>query len=581
MSLTGALYSTLAGLQNTEGRISVLSTNVNNADTPGYTRKELESQFTTINGITGVTKSSIETVNFDPYLLESLVQDTSVASYFDTINQYLSDFSRDQGSVEGGNSVSAFAADLMTAIERLSVTPEDSSLKSLVIGEADRLATEMRRLSRTIQEYRLLADQGIESAVVEINDITAKINDLNKRITVDSGLGNSTATFEDERRVELEKLSSLVDVDYFINDNNQLQIYLSGRPLVDNRARVIEYTAVTNLDKNVLYPGPIGPIDLDGFDITTLLQNGEVAGLVDVRDTLMVEEQAKLDEFANVLMREMNALLNSGASVPPPTSMEGSLEGLAIGDAIPAPRFGTFRIATTDGNGFVQNSFDFDLSTIPTVGVLITQINTNLAGDITASLGTDGQLILTADNAGEGISIAAQNGVIGPDAVGFSDYFGLNNMFDGTGADDIFLSQYLSDNPELLATGRLIGGPLPPSNQGVFVGDSSLASEMQDVFITNYSFNAAGNFAAQTESLSRYIDKIIGDTSYRANNAAVNRDINQSLLEQTKTSLENLSGVNVDEEMANLIDLEAKYEASATMIATIQELFDTLIAAVR
>ena len=104
---------------------------------------------------------------------------------------------------------------------------------------------------------------------------------------------------------------------------------------------------------------------------------------------------------------------------------------------------------------------------------------------------------------------------------------------------------------------------------------------MHDAFTSAYSFAAAGNFAAQSDSLTNYIDNLISDVAYRASNAETTASIAQSLMDQTKSTLENMSGVNIDEEMANLIDLEAKYEASATMIKTLQDMFDTLLGAVR
>jgi flagellar hook-associated protein 1 FlgK len=126
-----------------------------------------------------------------------------------------------------------------------------------------------------------------------------------------------------------------------------------------------------------------------------------------------------------------------------------------------------------------------------------------------------------------------------------------------------------------LNTGTGIG------DRAVNVGDASLTNELSTAFSTSYSYAAAGNFAAQNDSLNNYIDKIISDVAFRANNAKTDADITSNLMQQTKNTLQNLSGVNIDEEMAYLIDLEAKYEASATMLSVLQEMYDTLIAAVR
>ena len=83
---------------------------------------------------------------------------------------------------------------------------------------------------------------------------------------------------------------------------------------------------------------------------------------------------------------------------------------------------------------------------------------------------------------------------------------------------------------------------------------------MVNALSDDYSFTAAGNFGAQTESINNYADKFIGDIALRAGNARANSDVTTKLMEQTKTTIQNISAVNIDEEMANLIDLEAKYE---------------------
>lgn len=577
-TLSNALTNTVSGLQNTESRINVLSGNVTNADKPGYTRKELENSYINVNGQTLVSTSSIETVNFNPYLFESLVEDTSIAAFNTLFADYLSTYTNELGTINGDNSLSAFANDLAASLDRLSLTPEDASLKNQVIANASRLATELNRTSESIQDYRLQADQNIERTVVQINESVTRIEELNEQIIEADVYNTTSSNLEDERRAELEKLSSLINIKYFINNDNEVQIYTGGRPLLTAQAHRIEYSSNTNLDKTTLYPGGFGAIDIDGFDLTTTLKQGELGALVQLRDETFVQEQAKMDEYSSVLIRELNTLLNTGASVPAPSDVIGAVEGLA--GVTPLGATGFVRIATTDINGVVQNFSDINLTVLADVNALIGAINGALGPDVTASLTADGELRLLANNAGEGIAInQLDSAFAGPET--FSMRFGLNNFFDGSGADDIMVSQYLLDNGENLATSSLTATALAIGDVGVNIGDSSLTTLMSNAFKVDTTYNAAGNFSAQTESLNNYIDKIISDAAYRTNNAEANRDVSITLIEQAKTTLQNLSAVNVDEELANLIDLEAKYEASATMIATIQELFDALLAAVR
>ena len=580
MALTSALHTSFAGIRNTEAKIYTTSSNVTNADKPGYTRKEIETNYLSVNDQTVAFSTSLETVDYNLYLFENLIEDTTAASFHDTISTYLTQYSAQLGTTNGDNSLAAFVDDFATNLAQLSATPEDASLKSNVIDAAEILTRELNRVSDSIQEYRLQVDAEIERSVTEINDSLQKIADINEMIIEANVAGQSTANLEDDRRVELEKIAEFIDIDYFENNDGEIQIYTGGRPLLDSHAHTITYAANTNLDKTTLYPGGFSAIDLDGFDMTPVITSGRVGGLIDLRDTLLVSEQAKFDEFTNVMIREVNRVSNQGASLPSRTTLLGDVTGVAAGDALAAT--GNFRIATLDSYGVVQNTADFNMAGYATVGDMIADINATLGPDVTASIAApDGQLQIVANNPGEGVAMNELTSDVGVDNLGVSHYFGLNNIFDGTGSDDVVVSQYLLDNPEFLAAGALSSAALAVGDVGVSPGDSSITNDLRDSLTGNFTFNAAGNFATQTESVDKYIDKIISDAAFSAKNATDKVAISQSLMDETKSTLENLSGVNIDEEMAFLIDLEAKYEASATMLATIQELFDTLLSAVR
>lgn len=580
MALTSALNTSFAGLRNTESKIFATSSNVANADKPGYTRKEIETNYITINDQTVAYSSTLETVNFDEYMFENLIDDTSTSSYHEVISNYLSQYVAQLGTSNGDDSLSAYLDDFSQTLGRLIATPEDASLKSNVVDSAEIVARELNRISDQIQDYRLQVDEEIERLVVEINDLVQEVHEINNVMTAASVSGASTAHIEDDRRVALEKLSKLVDIDYFENSEDRIQIYAGGFPLLGFEPRTIDYTALTALDKNVLYPAGFAPIDLSGVDMTTVLTGGEIAGLIEMRDNLLVAEQAKMDEFANVLMTEVNRISNQGASFPARASFVGDVTGITAGDALAGT--GNFRLATVDANGVVQNFSNFNMAGYATVGAMIADINATLGPDVTASLTGDGRLQIAANNAGEGVSINELTSSVGPDNLGTSHYFGLNNVFDGTGADDVNVSDYLANNTEFLAVGVLsASATLAIGDVGITPGNSTISTAIQDVLTTGFSFNAAGNFAAQTETLDRYMDKIISDAAFASKNGQEKFDISSSLMNDTKATLENLSGVNIDEEMAYLIDLEAKYEASATVVATLQELFDTLLGALR
>ena len=576
MSLIFSLSTSFAGLRNTEAQLSVASSNVTNADKTGYTRKSYEADYITTSAGTVPVDGTTVTANYDEYLYKAMISDSSESGYYEIFSDYLSNYADRLGETGEDSTLNSALDDLAASLDSLTQTPEDSSLKSEVVRNAELLTYEIRSLSSSVQDLRAQADQDIALAVNEINQSLEKLEKLNEQIARAEATDQSTADLEDERRVELEAVSSYLDVDYFIDSNNQLKIYTGGRALLDSKAHTLSYTQANIVNSSVTYPGGFSAIELNGVDITSSITSGKVGALLELRDTTLVEEQAKLDEFATVLMDEMNALLNSGASLPARSEITGELQGLSGTDPVSAT--GSVRISTVDENGEILSVADIDLSSAVTLDDIVASINSALGPDVTASITASGELQLVANNSGEGLALNQLDSDIG--GTSFSNYFGLNNMFTGTGAENIYVSDYLRDNADYLATSSLSATAVV-GDAGINAGDSTLTEEMQNLFSASVSFSAAGNFGAQSSSLDRYVDKIMSDIASRADNASEEYSTVNILYEQTKTSLQNLSGVNIDEEMAQIVELESKYEAGATLIATIQDMFSELIAAVR
>ncbi|MCD8566417.1 MAG: flagellar hook-associated protein FlgK [Alphaproteobacteria bacterium] len=579
MSLISSLHTSFAGLRNTESNMNVISSNVTNADKAGYTRKTYETEYTTTSSGTSPSGGTSVTANYDQYLFKTVVSDATEAGYYETTSDYLSQYVDAFGSNTDTTTLSSAMSDFDASLSALGVTPDDESLKAQVVQDAETLSYQLRDVSSSIQNLRAQADEGIALAVDSVNQSLQTIETLNKKITVAEALGQSTADFEDERRAALENIASYMDVDYFIDGDNKMNIYVSGLPLLDSTAHYLSYTTAGTVTDDTVYPGGFSALSLNGVDITNKLTGGALGALIEMRDTTLPGEQDKLDELAVTLMEQMNSLLNEGTSLPPRSEMIGDVEGLGGGSSLSGAS-GTIRIATVDDSGTIINAAVIDLSTTATMSDLLTAINTALGPDVTASLTSDGALQITANNSGEGIAISQMDSALGSPAQNFSDYFGLNGLFTGTGASDIFVSDYLRENSDYLATSSL-SDTAAIGSAGVNPGDGTIASDMAEVFSASVSFSAAGDFAATSTSLQNYADRIIATAANAADAAVVQADSVSSIYSSTKSALENMSGVNVDEEMSRMVEFESKYQASATLISVLQDMFDELITAVR
>lgn len=577
MSLGTSLYTTITGLKTTESRLDAVSSNVTNADKAGYTRKEYQSNYVTTSSGTVPTGGSIETLAYDQYLYNAMREDSSDVAYFEIISDYLSKYSASLGSTSDSSTISSSLDNLITTIEALTQTPEDTSLKSTIVSAAEMLTYELRTLSSSVQELRADVDEQIEVLVTEANTALEQIEVLNKQIARAEVMGTSTANLEDERRTALEALSSVIDVEYYINSDNQMSVFLGGRSLITSTsgATLLSYNSTSIVDSTVVYPGGFDNVDLNGVDITTELSKSALGALIELRDTILVDEQLKLDEYATTLMDEMNTLMNQGASLPARDTI--------VGEEVPPVAFissGSVRIATVDSAGTIANVVDLNLAGSTSIGDIVLLINGSAIGaDVTASVTANGELQLVANNAGEGISINESTSSIGIDAEGFAKFFGLNNMFDGTDASDIYVSDYLRTSSEYMVTTQLSLTAVV-GEVGVGIGSASQIEAISDLFDTAVSFSAAGDFAAQNVTLSTYVGKVMSAIATEASSAKTLYETANDAYETTVSNYENLTGVNVDEEMAMMVELQSQYEAAATLLNAIQEMFDQLMSAV-
>ncbi len=578
MSLTTALHVTMAGLGKIESQISVVSSNVTNADKAGYTVKRFQSDYATANGMTiPVSGTIVGSLNMDLY--GSVIESNTGYGYYATIEEYFKQYSDSLGSTDGDNTLSSYMDNLEASISALETSPSNSSSKVNVVSAANTLARELNNLSSTVQGLRLEADLEIQNSVTMINQLLEDLDSLNEQISTLSINGSSIADAEDERMQSMEALSEYLDVTYYINKSNQIKIYTStGQTLLDSNPHEVTHTAVTSVSSTNVYPGGFDGIIVNDIDITSRIKDGKLAALIDLRDNVLVNEQEKVDEYAAVLTQTVNAAFNEGTAYPARSEMASDIEALNAADAFAGT--GIVRIATVDSDGLVQSFSDLDLSAYGTIGALVGAIN-GIAG-ISAGLNADGELVMTADNAGEGIAMNQMTSSVGAGADSFSMYFGFSNVFTDVGAEYISVCDYLTKSPESLASSLLKNDPaLVVGDTGLVAGNGTIVTSVYNALTSNTSFSAAGGFSAQSVSLSNYANKMVAYVANTAANSAREADTAKDLYKGLKTTMENATGVNIDEETAKMVELESQYEASAIILSTLQDMFETLVNAVR
>lgn len=569
MSIRAAQSAALSSLQASQSGIAVASNNIANASVEGYTAKSQSLATNTLAGATtGVTVTATGST-VDSYLLKSISQSATESGYADVFTNPLTTVSSAFGTVGEDNSLSTMITDLETSLATLATNAGSTSQKSLVLGDASEIADNLNSLSQTVQDERGNADQKIDETVEQVNNLLYQIQSYNEQLT---GLASNTVAaseLTDARNQAINDLSALVNVTYFTDSTNQTQVYLGGTQLVGSQVNELSYTPSGAVGADTTF----GDITVNGKAVTGSITGGTLGGLIELRDETLPDIQDQLDNLAVTLMDSVNAITNQGTAYPGVSDLTSSHD-VAATDALSGT--GTVRLIATDDSGNAVEIVDIDLSTVSTVQDLADAINAS--GNLTATFNSDGTLSIGTNSDDVNLAIANMDAMIGADDQGFSDYFGLNDMFTGTSAADISLNSAWADNPSLLPSGSASSdAALAVGDNVIAVGTADIATSLSDLFDDNLSFDAAGGMGATSSSLSNYAAEILSDVARQASDAQTNSDVASTAYDDLVESFSNQYGVNLDEEALTLSNLESAYSAAASVIDITKSMMDTLL----
>lgn len=163
--------------------------------------------------------------------------------------------------------------------------------------------------------------------------------------------------------------------------------------------------------------------------------------------------------------------------------------------------------------------------------------------------------------------------------VGFTSMFGIGNRFRAEAAIDFRLSEEVPDNAGLLATAKF-DLAAPVGGVALARGDQRGAIALQELETKVINTADAGELAAQARTLSSFNGAVLGNFAVAADRVASSADTASGLLTEIDQRRQSISGVNLDEELSNLIVFQNAYNAAARVLSSVQELYDALLSAV-
>lgn len=587
----GALDIARWSLYSSQLAIEVISHNIANANTQGYSRQQLKVEpnvpITMGPGQIGTgVKATEVTRYYDAFINEQVTLKKSQYYYWDAQNRAMEEIETifNESDEYGLNKI---MGEFWNAWSDLSNNPEGTPEREALLAKSNNLIQFMGDLDYNLREYQRHLDSSIRGSVNQINTLIRQVADLNNQISsveID-GIINAN-DLRDRRELLLENLAEYLDISYYEEESSrQVMVYiLGGTPLVlgkDHYALDYQRNAATGFT-DVLWK------DLSGrtVNVTNRLEGGKIAGWVNVRDTKIGSYLGSMNSLTEELVWQVNSLHSEGVGLNPVSSLVGTVEITALTDDLGADflfsdRFlsgGQFEIVAYDAAGEVLNTYVIDPAG-DTVGDLIAEINAEAGaggGEITASLNAGGFFTIEA-NGSHTFAIKRSTGAESSNALAV---MGVNTFFSwieesGVPNGDVFdIAQTLGINAELVADSSRIAA-------GYLDGKGRVAPGMNDVALAVYSvqdqvISDLGGTGLDT-TLDAYFSSFIAEVGVDVQNASLNKKFNETLLDQYTQRKESVTGVNLDEEMADILKYQHLYQAAAKLISVCDEMMQTLL----
>ncbi len=237
----------------------------------------------------------------------------------------------------------------------------------------------------------------------------------------------------------------------------------------------------------------------------------------------------------------------------------------------------TFEIRDANGNLLAQH-------TMNAVGTNYNDLLADLNGSpmgtfMNFSLDAAGALQITQLPGFNGldITVTADTTNHASSSVTFSGLFGIGDRYLADAAQNVGIISRIASDPGQFALSQF-DLTAAPGSIGLATGDQRGVLALQALETKAVSFRGAGELASMSVSLSQYGAAVLGNAGLMAQRVTNQETDNKALSVEIEERRANVSGVNLDEELANMIVFQNSFNAAARLLTTAQELYDALLA---
>jgi flagellar hook-associated protein 1 FlgK len=627
MSLSQALATAMSGLRANQAALALVSSNVANAETPGYVKKSLNTIATTTADYGSSVRINGVNRELDQFVQTQLRTETSGAAYADIRSSFLANLQSVYGDPDSTGTLESALNALTTAVQALSTSPDSQSARIGVVNAAQTLAQQLNATSQGIQSLRGSAETGLSNAVSTANNAMAQIATINNQLSGGGQTDASTAALLDQRDQYITQLSQLMDIRVVTNDNNQVSVFTnSGVQLVGVQAAKLSFNAQGTVTPNTLWNSDpsksnLGTISIDfpnggSMDLvsTGSIRSGAIAAYLELRDNTLVQAQNQIDQLAASMSSALSDQTTSGtaATSGAQSGFDLDLSGLQTGnvvhvsytDSITGQTHNLSLVRVDDPSVLpLSNSATVDPND-EVLGIDFSGGMSSVVSQLNAALGPAGLqfssqppsgsstgpvLRVLDDGATNRVDVTAASVTsTATSLTGGSPQLSLftdggqpyTGAITASGSQQTGLAARISVNPGLIAdpSRMTIYSTSPTTPAGDSTRANFILSQLNNASLYYGPQTGVGTSAAPYKgSLLSFTQQILSMQGNAADAAKQLADGQDVVLNTLQNKMNATSGVNIDDEMAHLLSLQNAYSANARVMSAVKDMYTALL----
>jgi len=597
-------------------QINTAGHNITNADTEGYSRQRV--QIKTFDPLyrPDLTReerpgqvgqgSSVESINRlrDELLDQRIVAQSNQETYWTTREKYYTMIEQVYNEPDE-ISVRTNMDKYWQSWQELSVYPESQAARQAVVTRGETLAESIQQRYKALSGIGDLINGDIDATVKQINTITKQIADINGEIVKVKAMGDNPNDLLDRRDLLVEKLSGLANITTDIRDDDEFMVHLEGNILVQGHiARNFEVEPMTDNNgySRVIWSDTKNTVQVSG---------GTLGALIELRDVDIREQVQSLNTVTMNFADLVNDVHRAGIGMnnvtgldffvqhPFVTSVNGNYD--RDGDGVDDHSY-LFRFTGTNSlnpqeklglEGEMKLSGKSGTITVPyhatdTIEEVVARINDS-DGEVKAYLDRNNRLVLKATTAKEMenpdfvIRHVEDNGMFLTGYAGILNGSGAENAYDFAQADasnalrgEFSVSPvlnpagYVEVNPDIKGDVLSVAAAYPNNQGKSMIGDARAAVEIASIRNTDVMIGKDRTF-------DDYFANSVTNVGLKGEQAEMNMLSQNAIMDDLRNLRDSISGVNIDEELAEIIKFQHGYNAAAKFVSVIDQMLDTVI----